>query len=87
MRSIAAERGRQDLSIWRRIGLVFVLALLALSLFQQVASAHPEDEFCTPGGGLDPALCRALSEMDRPATGETPGDVAQQTQYTETQTI
>ena len=29
--------------------------------------AHPEDEFCTPGSGLDPALCAALNEADRPA--------------------
>ena len=29
------------------------------------ASAHPEDEFCVPGEvGLDPALCRALAELD-----------------------
>ena len=29
------------------------------------AFAHPEDEMCTPGGGMDPALCRALAEIDR----------------------
>lgn len=29
--------------------------------------AHPEDEFCTPGAeSIDPALCAALAEMDRP---------------------
>lgn len=83
----SAEQAGQRLALWRRIGLVLVLAILALSLFQQVAAAHPEDEFCTPGGGLDPELCRALSEMDRPAAGDAPADVAQQTQYTETQTI
>ena len=39
-------------------------------------SAHPEDEFCTPGDdSLDPALCRALSEMDS-ATGD-PGQLAE----------
>jgi len=30
------------------------------------AISHPEDEFCQPGqGGLDPALCRELAELDR----------------------
>ena len=27
-------------------------------------SAHPEDEFCMGADGLDPALCRALEELD-----------------------
>lgn len=27
--------------------------------------AHPEDELCVPGGGMDPELCRALAELDR----------------------
>ena len=33
----------------------------------ETAFAHPEDEFCTPDGGMDPELCRALAELDRPA--------------------
>ncbi len=38
---------------------------LLLGAFCLGAIAHPEDEFCQPGGGMDPALCRALQEMDR----------------------
>tara|TARA_R110000787_G_scaffold89771_3_gene189930 strand:- start:20419 stop:21234 length:816 start_codon:yes stop_codon:yes gene_type:complete len=29
------------------------------------AAAHPEDEFCTPNGGMDPALCRELAKIDQ----------------------
>jgi len=47
---------------WLRI----VLLCLALGLVHVgSAHAHPEDEFCTGDGGMDPALCRALQEMDR----------------------
>ncbi len=39
--------------------------LLLLLLVSNVAAAHPEDEFCTPGeDGLDPALCAALAELN-----------------------
>ncbi|MEM6640611.1 MAG: HupE/UreJ family protein [Pseudomonadota bacterium] len=51
------------------------ISLLAAFLVLAVQSAfsHPEDEFCVPGeGGLDPALCQALSAMDRP--GEVVSD-------------
>lgn len=42
-----------------------VFITLALLLTSLVLFAHPEDEFCTPGdGGLDPALCAALAELD-----------------------
>ena len=48
-----------------------LLTLLAMTLVS-LAHGHPEDEFCIPGeGGLDPALCQALSELDRP--GEVSG--------------
>jgi hypothetical protein len=43
--------------------IVAALILLACNSLQ----AHPEDEFCTAGSGLDPALCAALAEADRPA--------------------
>ncbi|MEM1390362.1 MAG: HupE/UreJ family protein [Pseudomonadota bacterium] len=53
------------------------LILLIAALFL-VASpegfAHPEDEFCTFDGGIDPALCNALQELDRsaiPRSGES----------------
>lgn len=46
------------------------------------AAAHPEDEFCSFDGGLDPALCRALQEMDR-----SPSNPRSQSQFTETETI
>lgn len=40
--------------------LLFIVIFTAPS-----AVAHPEDEFCTPGeGGMDPALCLALSALD-----------------------
>ncbi len=29
------------------------------------AHAHPEDELCTPNGGMDPALCRELAKLDQ----------------------
>ncbi len=39
------------------------------------AYGHPEDELCTLDGGMDPALCRALQEMDRgPSNSRTGGD-------------
>ncbi len=58
----------------RRSALALLVAALLLSLFSAtmspVASAHPEDEFCVPGeGGLDPALCRALNELDSASMG------------------
>lgn len=65
---------------WLRLVLV-ALAVLSLST-SQAANAHPEDEFCTADGGVDPALCRALQEMDRsaePRSGES--------RYTQTRTV
>lgn len=45
-----------------RLGLLACLGLLVLPM---LAAGHAEDEFCVPGeGGLDPALCQALSELD-----------------------
>ncbi len=44
------------------------LALLALAIPASEALAHPADELCGPGSELDPELCRALSELDRPET-------------------
>ncbi|MEM5515462.1 HupE/UreJ family protein [Henriciella sp. AS95] len=81
MRYAQSDGARSRLTIWRRAGLALVLGLLALSLFQQLAAAHPADEFCTPGGGLDPELCRALSEMDRSSTADGTIETAQPTQY------
>ncbi|MEO1188345.1 MAG: HupE/UreJ family protein [Pseudomonadota bacterium] len=65
--------------LWLRLILV-ALTFGALSLAS--ASAHPEDEFCTFDGGMDPALCQALQEMDRA------GDPTQRdSTFTETDTI
>jgi len=50
----------------RRIALL--LLTLACALLPPTAGAHPADEFCSGDSGLDPALCRALAEMD-----QTPG--------------
>lgn len=46
-----------------------IVLLLILLLTGGSVSAHPEDEFCTGADGLDPALCRALEELDS-ATGD-----------------
>lgn len=85
MGNITIDASPAGMPAWRRIGLFIILALLALSVFQQIAVAHPEDEFCTPGGGgLDPELCRALTDMN---SGEAmpAGDVASQTAGSDTQ--
>lgn len=64
---------------------MFRLLLLLIAIFCVTAipaAAHPEDEFCTFDGGMDPALCQALQEMDRPANAD--GRAAA---FTETETI
>lgn len=61
---------------------LFLLCLAACLILVSPAAAHPEDEFCTFDGGMDPALCQALQEMDRPATGD-----AFSSDFTETETI
>lgn len=65
---------------WLRL----ILMCLAISVFASApsASAHPEDEFCTGDGGLDPALCRALQDLDR---ADDDGQIL--SDYTETETI
>lgn len=67
----------------RAVFAALVLLLSAVVLTAPGASAHPEDEFCTPGaGGLDPALCRqlnALQSSDGPISGPAP--TAQATQF------
>ena len=58
----------------------FVLVFGAMTMAP--ANAHPEDEFCTFDGGMDPALCQALQEMDRA------GDPTQRgSRFTETEKI
>lgn len=48
-----------------RLILAIFMALSALMISPGV-SAHPEDEFCTPGNdSVDPELCAALAELDR----------------------
>lgn len=48
------------------MGFRFILLSLVCALaWIGLANAHPEDEFCTLDGGIDPALCQALQEMDR----------------------
>jgi HupE / UreJ protein len=46
-----------------------LMACLAVTTSPQAAFAHPEDELCVPGGGMDPALCRELQELDRAGDG------------------
>ncbi len=65
-----------------------VVVLSALSVLSGPATAHPEDEFCTADGGIDPALCRALQDMDRAGSaGEGRATNAAAQAYTETEAI
>ena len=61
---------------------LFLLAVAFFFIASGPAAAHPEDEFCKVDGGMDPALCLALQEMDRPANA-----VGQDSGFTETETI
>lgn len=66
--------------VWFR--LICLCLALGILVQSEPASAHPEDEFCTLDGGLDPALCQALQEMDRA------GDPTKRNRdFTETETI
>jgi len=47
----------------RRFACALILLAAALSSGLE-ASAHPEDEMCAPGSGMDPELCRALAQID-----------------------
>jgi len=49
-----------------------LIILISLFLSADPAAAHPEDEFCVAGQGVDPDLCRALQEIDR--AGGAPSD-------------
>lgn len=60
---------------------LFISLVCALAWFG-FAHAHPEDEFCTLDGGMDPALCQALQEMDRAGVPTTSG-----AEFTGTETI
>ncbi len=53
------------MSVTARLCLSLLVGLLACTM----ASAHPEDEFCSGDDGLDPELCAALAELDS-ATGD-----------------
>lgn len=44
--------------------LIVVSGLMLASTSIKDAHAHPEDEFCEVGSGIDPALCRKLAEID-----------------------
>ncbi|MCR9268837.1 MAG: HupE/UreJ family protein [Hyphomonadaceae bacterium] len=63
---------------WR----LFFLSLVVACFSTGPASAHPEDEFCVGDSGMDPALCRALQNMDR-----APDAGARGSGFTETETI
>lgn len=53
-----------------------LFAIVALQLAAANVSAHPEDEFCTPGeDGLDPALCAALAELNSSEARATPREL------------
>lgn len=46
-----------------------LLGVLALAAHGAPAHAHPEDDICGPDSGLDPDLCRALSELESAPPG------------------
>ncbi len=48
--------------------LAALLGLVLSSMIAGGAEAHPEDDFCEPGSGIDPALCRQLAAAN---SGET----------------
>tara|TARA_R110000787_G_scaffold3532_2_gene13526 strand:+ start:5839 stop:6654 length:816 start_codon:yes stop_codon:yes gene_type:complete len=52
-----------------RVVLRLVAAMACFMVISAVAplqaNAHPEDELCTPDGGMDPALCRELARIDQ----------------------
>lgn len=41
-----------------------LLAFMLISISSGYVQAHPEDDFCQAGSGLDPELCRKLAEAD-----------------------
>lgn len=64
-----------------------ILLFVAFAAFLVLSShdpafAHPEDEFCSFDGGMDPALCNALQEIDRSATPRSG-----ENRFTQTETI
>lgn len=64
------------------------VAFAATTISPAPAHAHPEDELCGADGGMDPALCRALQEMDRAdKADEDETEDAADAQYTQTETI
>lgn len=82
MSSISIPMTRlRALACWVIVAFMLVIAVGAMT--SPSAFAHPEDELCTAEGGMDPALCRALQEMDR--AGGEPEDTG--SDYSETQKI
>jgi len=51
-------------TLWRLVAAMACLMVIGTAAPLQ-ASAHPEDELCTPNGGMDPALCRELARIDQ----------------------
>ena len=68
--------------IWRVLKFAILALCLAVAFGGSDAHAHPEDEFCVGDSGMDPALCRALQEMDRAGAGGAAGNG-----FTQTETI
>ncbi|HPE47316.1 MAG TPA: HupE/UreJ family protein [Hyphomonas sp.] len=54
----------------------FSCLLVLLIAAPQAALAHPQDEFCADGSGMDPALCQELARLDSADTKpeDTAGD-------------
>lgn len=53
-------RRAKILMLWRVLLLVFCLGGSVVG----VSFAHPEDDFCGPDSGIDPALCSQLAEIN-----------------------
>lgn len=70
------------MSVGHWLRTIFICLAVSLAGAAPTANAHPEDEFCTGSDGLDPALCRALQDLDR-AQDTADEDAG----FTETETI
>jgi len=56
---LAGRPGERLMGLLRLPSLLLIAFIIAAAAF-----AHPEDEFCADMDGMDPALCRALAEVD-----------------------
>lgn len=74
--TILQSKSIQTTTKSRRNIFAAIIACLIWLTTVNIAAAHPEDEFCTPGdeSGLDPQLCYALTEIDRAGSVKLSGE-------------